>query len=45
MALTDRVAVFYRGRLSAAMPREEVTIRKLGLMMAGHDPGELGDAA
>ncbi len=45
MALSDRVAVFYRGRLSAAMPREEVTIRKLGLMMAGHDPGELGDAA
>jgi simple sugar transport system ATP-binding protein len=44
-ALSDRVAVIYRGRLSAPLPREEVTIRKLGLMMAGHDPAEAGDAA
>ena len=45
MALSDRIAVIYRGRLSPAMPREEVTVRKMGLMMAGHDPGEVGDAA
>ena len=45
MALSDRIAVIYRGCLSPAMPREEVTVRKLGLMMAGHDPGEVGDAA
>jgi simple sugar transport system ATP-binding protein len=36
LALSDRVAVMYRGRLSPAMARAEVTIRGLGLMMAGH---------
>ena len=36
LALADRVAVLYRGRLSPAMATESVTIRELGLMMAGH---------
>ena len=43
LALSDRVAVMYRGRMSAAMPREAVGIGHLGLMMAGH--GFAGEAA
>ncbi|MDX1605967.1 MAG: ABC transporter ATP-binding protein [Candidatus Competibacterales bacterium] len=39
LALADRVAVLYRGRLSPALPVEQVTVRGLGLMMAGHDDG------
>ena len=38
LALSDRVAVLHRGRLSQAMATEAVTIRQLGLMMAGHGP-------
>jgi len=45
LTLSDRVAVLYRGRLSPALPTEQVTIRGLGLMMAGHDPAEGEDAA
>ena len=46
LALADRVAVLYRGRLSPAMATEDVTIRELGLMMAGHDgEAEANDAA
>ena len=35
LALSDRVVVMYRGRMSAPMARRDVTIRHLGLMMAG----------
>jgi general nucleoside transport system ATP-binding protein len=35
LALADRVVVMYRGRMSAPMLRNAVTIRRLGLMMAG----------
>ena len=36
LALSDRVAVIYRGELSALMDRHGVTIGDLGLLMAGH---------
>ena len=36
LALSDRVAVIYRGRLGPALPIAQVTLRGLGLMMAGH---------
>jgi simple sugar transport system ATP-binding protein len=36
LSLADRIAVMYRGHLSAPMARAAVTIEKLGLMMAGH---------
>ena len=36
LQLSDRVAVFYRGRLTPALPAEGLTARALGLMMAGH---------
>jgi simple sugar transport system ATP-binding protein len=47
LALSDQVAVMYRGRLSPRIARERVEIRELGLMMAGHGyAGEVGvDAA
>ena len=44
LALADRVAVIHRGRLSAVMPREDVSIGGLGLLMAGHGI-EAGDHA
>lgn len=37
LALADRVAVIYRGRLSAALSVGEVTVPELGLMMAGQE--------
>ncbi len=43
LALSDRVGVMYRGTLSAIHPAEDMTVRRLGLLMAGHD--DLGDAA
>jgi general nucleoside transport system ATP-binding protein len=36
LALADQVAVIHRGRLSPLMPRAAVTVRQLGLAMAGH---------
>ena len=46
LALTDRIAVLYRGRLSPAMATEDVTIKYLGLMMAGQAAeGPTADAA
>ncbi len=46
LALSDRIAVLYRGRLSPAMATEDVTIRRLGLMMAGQTAeGADADAA
>ena len=45
LALSDRVVVMYRGRISPAMLRTDVTIRQLGLMMAGHGFAGEADAA
>ncbi|HUQ34800.1 MAG TPA: ABC transporter ATP-binding protein [Aestuariivirga sp.] len=36
LSLSDRVAVMFGGQLSPASPRENVRIKDLGLMMAGH---------
>jgi simple sugar transport system ATP-binding protein len=36
LSLSDQVCVMYRGRLSAPIPRTEVTISDLGHRMAGH---------
>jgi len=47
LALSDRVAVLYRGRLAGPFDRDAVTIQEIGLMMAGHQPApeaELADA-
>ncbi len=44
LALSDRVGVMYRGTLSAIRPAEEMTVRRLGLLMAGQN-ADLGDAA
>ncbi len=41
LVLSDRIVVMYRGRVSPPMARSDVTIRQLGLMMAGH--GFAGD--
>ncbi|MGH2573134.1 MAG: ABC transporter ATP-binding protein [Actinomycetota bacterium] len=35
MALADRIAVMYRGRIVATLPAETVTREQLGLLMAG----------
>ncbi|HHY09098.1 MAG TPA: ABC transporter ATP-binding protein, partial [Firmicutes bacterium] len=35
MALADRIAVMYEGKIVGIVPREEATEEKLGLMMAG----------
>ncbi len=35
LALSDRIAVMYEGRIVGIMPRTEVTIQQLGVMMAG----------
>ncbi|MER3544046.1 MAG: heme ABC transporter ATP-binding protein [Chloroflexota bacterium] len=35
MALADRIAVMYRGRIVATLPAAEVTKEQLGLLMAG----------
>lgn len=36
LALSDRVAVMFRGQLSSPLARQDVTLHELGLMMAGH---------
>ncbi|MGE0163272.1 MAG: ABC transporter ATP-binding protein [Dongiaceae bacterium] len=36
LSLADRIVVMYRGRMSAPLPRAEVSTARLGLMMAGH---------
>jgi general nucleoside transport system ATP-binding protein len=38
LTVSDRIAVLYRGHLSPTMATEDVTIRRLGLMMAGQTP-------
>ncbi len=35
MALADRIAVMYKGKIVSVMPAEEATREKLGLLMAG----------
>jgi general nucleoside transport system ATP-binding protein len=38
LALSDRIAVMYRGRITAIIDRDEATKEKLGLLMAGVNP-------
>ena len=38
LALSDRIAVIYEGRIMDIVPRENATPEKLGLMMAGVHP-------
>ena len=45
LALADRVAVLYRGRIAAVMDRSEATREGLGLLMAGAGSTEPADAA
>jgi simple sugar transport system ATP-binding protein len=40
LALSDRIAVIYEGRIMDIVPRAEATPEKLGLMMAGVHPEE-----
>ena len=40
-ALADRIAVMFRSRLTEPCAAEDVTLKRLGLMMAGHDPAEV----
>jgi simple sugar transport system ATP-binding protein len=44
LALADRVAVIYRGRLSPIYEVKDVAVPVLGLMMAGHETAEPGAA-
>lgn len=39
MALSDRIAVMYHGRISSALPRGARTIAQIGLLMAGQNAG------
>ncbi|WP_374653047.1 ABC transporter ATP-binding protein [Dongia sp.] len=36
LTLSDRIAVIYRGSVSAPLPRAEFSVQQIGLMMAGH---------
>jgi simple sugar transport system ATP-binding protein len=45
LVLADRIAVLYRGRLSAALPTEQLDVRRLGLMMGGHAGPETAPGA
>ncbi len=36
-ALADRIAAIHRGRLTAALPADQLDVRTVGLMMAGHE--------
>ena len=44
MALSDRIAVMFDGRIAGEMPTSEATVERLGLLMAGAaaEPGERG---
>jgi len=44
LAISDRIAVMYRGRMSAPVARGEVSIGTLGLMMAGQGLENAGAA-
>jgi simple sugar transport system ATP-binding protein len=41
LALSDRIAVMYRGRVVAIVPAERANKEYLGLLMAGVDPATL----
>jgi general nucleoside transport system ATP-binding protein len=45
LALSDEVAVMFRGALSSSMPRAEASVTHLGLMMAGEGWSEAAHAA
>ena len=36
LALADRIAAIYRGRLTRLFPAEEIDAVRIGLLMAGH---------
>ena len=40
LALSDRVAVVYNGRIDTVLPREEATIETLGMLMGGMQVGK-----
>jgi len=40
MALSDRIAVMYEGRVVAVLPREAATRERLGLLMAGSEQAD-----
>ncbi len=40
LALTDWIAVIYEGRIMDIVPRQEATLERLGLLMAGVHPDE-----
>lgn len=40
LALSDRIAVIYEGRIMDILPRESATKEDIGLLMAGVHPGE-----
>jgi simple sugar transport system ATP-binding protein len=37
LALSDRIAVMSEGRMLAVMDRDEATIQRIGLLMAGSE--------
>jgi simple sugar transport system ATP-binding protein len=39
LALADRIAVIYEGRIMGVIPREDASPEKLGLLMAGVEEG------
>lgn len=41
LALADRIAVIYEGRIMDVLPRETATKEDIGLLMAGVHPGEV----
>jgi simple sugar transport system ATP-binding protein len=45
LALADRVVVMHRGRISQPLTRGHISIRELGLMMAGHGFADEGSHA
>ncbi|MBK8159287.1 MAG: ABC transporter ATP-binding protein [Rhodospirillaceae bacterium] len=36
LTLSDRIAIIYRGQISAPMARADLSVQQIGLMMAGH---------
>ncbi len=41
LALSDRIAVIYEGKIMDIVPRENATPEKLGLLMAGVHPDDV----